>query len=127
MSLGGGGAEPARPEPGVDGPTLHLTPDEVWHRQEDGAEYVPEAFDADGFIHCTLGEQNLLVVANAFYRGDPRPHLVLTLDPAGVGPEIRFEDEGRIYPHIYGPLNTDAVVAVRRVRRADDGSFVAVE
>ncbi|MEA2585813.1 MAG: hypothetical protein QOF33_3898, partial [Thermomicrobiales bacterium] len=32
----------------------------------------------------------------------------------------------RDYPHIYGPLNVDAVVEVRPVRRDADGTFVAI-
>jgi uncharacterized protein (DUF952 family) len=126
----GSAADPAAgpvSSPAGGEPTLHLSPEEVWRRQEGRATYEPEAYAADGFIHCTLGEGNLLSVANAFYKADPRPHLVLVLDPARIGAEVRFEDEGRIYPHIYGPLNTDAVVAVRRAIRAADGTFVGVE
>lgn len=120
-------AVPASPPAGRE-PTLHLSPEEVWRRQEGAASYEPEAYPADGFIHCTLGEGNLLSVANAFYKADPRPHLVLVLDPARIDAEVRFEfeDEGRIYPHIYGPLNTDAVVAVRRAIRDADGTFTGV-
>jgi uncharacterized protein (DUF952 family) len=54
-------------------------------------------------------------VAGAYYRGVPGL-LLLVIDPARVGPEIRYEavpGQDRPYPHIYGPLNTDAVVAAR--------------
>ena len=45
------------------GHTYHLTPEEVWTRQASAAEYLPEAFASDGFIHCTDGEVNLLPVS----------------------------------------------------------------
>jgi uncharacterized protein (DUF952 family) len=36
---------------------------------------------------------------------------------------VRYDDPAQIYPHIYGPINLDAVVEVRRVIRLADGSF----
>lgn len=109
------------------GHTYHLTPEPVWHAQQEQATYQPEAFDADGFIHCTDGEVNLLAVANAFYQSDRRPYVVLVLDRDRVTAPVRYEDPERIYPHIYGPLNRDAVVMVRRAVRLADGSFASIE
>lgn len=109
------------------GITYHLTPAEVWEAQAGADAYTPEAFAADGFIHCTDGEANLLAVANAFYQGDRRPHVVLAIDVARVTAPIRYEDPERLYPHIHGLLNRDAVVAVRRISRLADGSFATIE
>jgi uncharacterized protein (DUF952 family) len=108
------------------GHTYHLTPEEVWTAQAGTASYQPEAFAADGFIHCTDGEVNLLRVANTFYQGDRRPHVVLALDRARITAPVLYEDPDRIFPHVYGPLNTDAVVAVRPVIRLADGSFAEI-
>ena len=108
------------------GRTYHLTPESVWAGQAQGPSYRPEAFDADGFIHCTDGEDNLLAVANAFYRNDPRPYVVLSIDLRRLVSPVRYEDADRIYPHIYGPLNHDAVVDVRRAIRLADGSFAGI-
>ena len=107
--------------------TFHLTPEEVWLAQAGRDEYTPEAYDADGFIHCTDGEENLLAVANAFYQADKRPHVVLTVALDRVAAPVKYEDPERLYPHVYGPLNRDAVVAVRRVVRLADGSFAKIE
>jgi uncharacterized protein (DUF952 family) len=106
---------------------LHLTPAEIWEGQNSTAHYLPEAYAADGFIHCTIGEENLIAVANAFYAGDAREQVVLEIEPSRLTVPVRFEDPGRIYPHLHGPLNREAVVAVRRVRRGGDGVFVAIE
>ena len=108
------------------GRTYHLTPEHVWLSEQDG-DYQPEAFADDGFIHCTDGEVNLLAVANTFYQGDQRPHVVLVIDTERVSSPIRYEDPDRIYPHVYGRLNRDAVVEVRRAVRLADGSFVGIE
>ncbi len=104
--------------------TLHLTPRNDWEHQKELATYVPDAYKADGFIHCTDGDENMLKVANLFYQGDLREFVVLTLAVDSIASEVKYEDPDRIYPHIYGPLNTDAVVAVRGVIRSPEGQFL---
>jgi uncharacterized protein (DUF952 family) len=69
--------------------------------------------DEVGFIHCSRAEQ-VAGVAERFYRGQTGL-VLLTIDENLVGPEVRYEavpDSGERFPHVYGPLNTDAVVAV---------------
>ena len=105
---------------------MHLTPVAVWERQAAAGSYVPEAYEADGFIHCTIGEANLIAVANRYYAGDEREQLVLEIDPARLTAPVRFEDPARIYPHVYGPLNREAVVAIRPVGRDADGAFATI-
>lgn len=109
------------------GIAYHLTPVEVWERQRGRTSYVPEAFEQDGFIHTTNGLDPLLEVANLFYTGDPRTYRVLVLSMPAIAPEVRYDDDHQIYPHIYGPLNTSAVVGELVVRRAADGAFVGFE
>jgi uncharacterized protein (DUF952 family) len=105
------------------GPWLHLVPEATW-RERGGAEtYLPDAYEADGFIHCTIGDTRMLEVANLFYQADPRPMIALTLDPAAIGSEVRFEDPESVFPHIYGPLHTAAVTSWRPVERDADGRF----
>ena len=111
-------------DPAAAGRTFHLTPESVWLAQSEAAVYQPEAFAAEGFIHCTDGEENLIAVANAFYRGDRRPYLALVIDLARVAAPVRYDDPERIYPHVHGLLNRDAVVEVRRVTRGGDGAFL---
>jgi uncharacterized protein (DUF952 family) len=117
--------EPDQRAPEPSGETLHMVPEPYWERHQGAETYLPEHYDRDGFIHCTDGEANLLEVANLFYRDDPRPFLVLTLDVGRLASPVRYDDPAARYPHIYGPLNTDAVIAVRRAVRQDDGAFVA--
>jgi uncharacterized protein (DUF952 family) len=101
----------------------HLVPAPVWEERGGEPAYLPETFAADGFIHTTNGLDPLLEVANLFYTGDERPFLVLALDTTKLTSELRYDDEGQIYPHIYGPLNTDAVIGMLAVDRAPDGRF----
>jgi uncharacterized protein (DUF952 family) len=106
------------------GVTYHLVPAPVWATASGEASYVPEAFAADGFIHCTNGIDEVVAVGNLFYQGDPRPFQVLALDINRIEPEVRYDAPGEVYPHIYGALNTDAVIAVYPVVRDEAGRFL---
>jgi uncharacterized protein (DUF952 family) len=103
--------------------TLHFTPVEYFARFAPGEEYLPPHFADEGFIHCTDGADNLAAVGNRYYKDDPRDFLVLVIDKERVLSPIRYEDPGQIYPHIYGPLNADAIVDRRPALRNSDGTF----
>ncbi len=66
----------------------------------------------------------MVETANRYYRGDPRPYLLVMVDLDRVSADWRYEDPGAVYPHIYGPLDRDAVVAVEDMRRHEDGRFL---
>ena len=106
------------------GVTYHLVPKQVWEKQREQSEYLPEAFSQDGFIHCTNGLEELVNVGNRYYTSDERPFLVLILDVSKIQAPVRYDDPDEIYPHIYGPLNTDAVVGTLEVRRDENGTFL---
>ena len=66
-----------------------------------------------GFIHCSRASQ-VEAVASAFY-ADADGLVLLAIDPDKLRSEVRYEKaEGseETFPHIYGALNTDAVVRV---------------
>ncbi|HWV24988.1 MAG TPA: DUF952 domain-containing protein [Thermomicrobiales bacterium] len=107
------------------GVTYHLVPAEDWERQKDQVKYVPAAFDADGFIHCTNGLDELVAVGNRFYQDDQRRYLALILNVPAISSPVRYDDPDQIYPHIYGPLNTNAVVGMLEAQREDDGTFLS--
>src|SRR4051812_46661188 len=107
--------------------TYHLVPQPYFESQDPAADYRPEAFEREGFIHTTDGDDELILTANRHCKTDPRPYLVLELDLTRVVAPVRYDDGRRIYPHIYGPLNRDAILAIRTMRRAEDGTFLGVE
>lgn len=104
--------------------TFHYTPVEYFDRFGLDEDYRPPTFEQEGFIHCTDGAENMAAVANRFYKDDPREFWVLYIDKELVASPIKYEDPDEIYPHIYGPLNRDAIVRRRPAFREHDGTFL---
>jgi uncharacterized protein (DUF952 family) len=110
----------------VSRPTLHLVPEAAWDARDPAAPYLPAAYEQDGFVHCTDGDDEMIAVANRFYRDDPRAFLLLTLDLELTGSPWRFDEPGSPYPHIYGPVAPASVMEVRRMVRDGDGAFTGI-
>ena len=104
--------------------TFHLVAGTYYRDCDASQPYIPESFAAEGFIHCTDGADNLAATATRYYAGDQRMYIALVIDKARVLAEIRYEDPARIYPHIYGPLNRDAILTIVPMLRNADGSFL---
>jgi uncharacterized protein (DUF952 family) len=84
--------------------------------------YSPPSLLTERFIHASPPEQ-LTRVANKYYKQVKDVHLMY-VDPRKVTAEVRWEPAtGGLYPHIYGPLNIDAAVYLRRIVPGPDGEF----
>jgi uncharacterized protein (DUF952 family) len=66
----------------------------------------------EGFIHCSSSPEQVAFVLASYYTGVAEPLVLLTIDPALVGCEVRVEGG---FPHVYGPLPVSAVVAVEPI------------
>lgn len=95
--------------------------------------YTPLRFAEDGFIHCTAGRELLLQVANDYFAHVTEPVVVIEIDVVRLTAELRVEppmplagggqkhvQTGLLFPHIYGPLNLDAVVGIGRLQRPQE-------
>lgn len=95
---------------------VHLCQRETWEAASKHGSYHAASLDTEGYIHCSRSDQ-ILAVAKAFYWDLPDV-ILLWIDPCRVDVEIRWEQVGDdTYPHIYGELNTDAVVKVSDLNR----------
>ncbi len=107
---------------------LHVAERDQWDKARASGSYRADSLDSQGYIHGSQPDQ-LVRVANLLFRG--RTDLVLLcIDRSKVAPEIRDENlEGghELFPHIYGPLNIDAVTEVFDFQPQADGSFVLPE
>ena len=93
----------------------------------------------EGFTHATGNTKLLLTIANAFYKTAPGEFVLLTIETARLKSEVKLEqadaplpgseskDPPRC-PHIFGPIELDAVVKVSAIRRSEeDGTFLSME
>ena len=107
---------------------LHLTPIDHYNSFSPDAPYLPPEYDRDGFIHCTWGSPLMLHIANRFYRETPGAYQVLLVDEDRITAPVKWEPAGSVlFPHIYGPLNRDAVIDIVALMRAPDGEFIGYE
>lgn len=99
------------PSPDADsGETiLHIATAESWRAAEASGDYVADSLRIEGFIHCSTPVQ-VTEVANRLFR-NRRDLLLLVIRPDLLRHELRYEaaENGLHYPHVYGPINTDAV------------------
>ena len=112
----------------------HITTRAAWEAARAGTEFRTPEFEQYGFVHCSTPEQVLLVL-NAFFRGR-NDLLLLIVNPARLKAEIRWElpdsKSGRlpgippdaVFPHVYGPINLDAVVRTVDLEPTSTGSFI---
>lgn len=102
---------------------LHITSFQDWTQATVNGVYHSPTLESEGFIHCSTPAQ-VINVANALYHAQ-RGLMLLCIDSTQVQPEIRYEGiEGKEqYPHIYGPLNLDAVVDAVSFEPGEGGSF----
>ena len=91
----------------------YIANSDSWERESRGGEYRNTSLETEGFIHCSLAEQVPGTLEKFFPSLDGL--VLLEIDVQRLVPELRYENG---FPHIYGPLNLDAVVAVRPLPQA---------
>jgi len=103
---------------------LHITKREQWEKAKLEGVYRGDTLDSQGFIHCSTSQQ-IVKVANALFPAQ-KGLMLLCIATNKVQSEIKYESAGgeELYPHIYGPLNINAVVKVADFEPAKNGKFV---
>lgn len=101
----------------------HIISRSDWEAIAGGEFYRGDTLDTEGFIHCSTAGQ-VVDTANFLFRGR-EDLLLLEIDEARLSAEVRYEDagDGRLFPHIYGPLEVAAVVRVVEFPPGPDGRF----
>ena len=114
---------------------FHLVPGSYFHMQPLDEPYLSPAFQQEGFIHCTAGKDMLITVANRYFADLLDDLLVLQIDPSSLTSPLKFEppipppgavvspagSDTTLFPHIYGPLNRDAIATIFALRRETGG------
>lgn len=108
---------------------LHIAVPNDWHQARDDGEYRVStrglSLEQEGFIHCSYPSQ-LEGVANRFY-SDLTELIVLHIDVDLLEAEVRVEPPAdgidELFPHVYGPIPTAAVVATTPWHRHPNDSW----
>lgn len=106
----------------LESPIYHITTQAAWQAAGSNGSLQADSLTKVGYIHCSRREQ-LLRVANTYFRG-VSSLVLLEIDPKLVQPELRWDPvDNSFFPHIYGPLNIDAIRGVKPLLPDQDGFF----
>lgn len=113
----------------------HIVDRTKWEKAQALSYYLPDTFEADGFIHASTKEQ-ILPVANRFYAGQENL-VILCIDENSLGESCVWESASHpdgsstvqegfemLFPHIYGKLACDSVIEVLDFPLPANGAFV---
>jgi uncharacterized protein (DUF952 family) len=108
----------------------HVTSPADWEQGAQAGEYTTstrgKTLAEVGFLHASTATQ-IIPVAGFIHRDDPEESLVvLVIDTGKLTSPIRHDQvPGWIepFPHIYGPLNPDAVIQVITLEPGPDGEL----
>lgn len=110
----------------------HITSRSAWGEARQAGEYRAESLTTEGFIHCSTNTQ-ILPVVEKYYMGQ-QDLLLLVIEPEQLSSELKWEPpsggtpppgvpEGDLFPHIYGPINLEAVVKTVDLTSHPDGHY----
>ena len=111
-------------------PTIyHLTTADDWEAGKAAGAYTTstrgKTLEDVGFLHGSQPHQ-VAPVANWLYKDTGEPLVVLVIDTDLLTSRWQYDEvpgQPDPFPHIYGPLNPDAVTAVVPLRPGPDGGF----
>lgn len=110
---------------------IAITNKAAWEQARQDDEYTQSTLDSTlaevGFIHCSFPDQTLDIIDRHF--ADRDNLVLLFIDEDKVKAPVKYEGalSGRegTFPHIYGPLNIDAVYAAVPLQKNDTGKLLA--
>ena len=108
---------------GISDDNIYLLSSQAEYQQAlNKGTLVRDSLTNEGFIHATPRSQ-LTRLANKYYKDKLQP-LILVVNKTLILPEVKWEPAtGGLYPHIYGPLNMNAVTAIEEIAVNNDGNF----
>jgi len=103
---------------------MHIVSLDEWEKAKVLGMYQSPSLSKEGFIHCSLPLQ-IPPVANYNFKGQ-KGFVLLEIDMEKLKVLVKFEDlynTGEDYPHVYGPINIEAVARVIAFPPEPDGTF----
>ncbi|RYF88225.1 MAG: DUF952 domain-containing protein [Chitinophagaceae bacterium] len=91
----------------------HVTPASEWNKAKEKGFYDTPSLNEEGFIHCSQ-EQQIAGVLQRYF-ADQTGLVKLVIDTDKLKSRFVFDWSPSVhdtFPHIYGPINIDAVIDV---------------
>lgn len=100
----------------------HIIDARDWQQALENGLYQPASLSAEGFIHLSAQSQ-VEKVLNSYYSAQENL-VLLHVDVNKLIAELRWElSDGDTFPHLYGPLNLEAVMQVEALNRDSEGNY----
>lgn len=95
----------------------HVTTAAEWQSAKENGVYTSPSLQAEGFIHCSANVAQVAGVLQRYFSG--KTNLVrLSIDTDKLTSRFIYEwspSTADTFPHVYGPINTDAVIEVEKI------------
>ena len=94
----------------------HVCSAAAWQAAKEKGVYEHPSLASEGFIHCS-DERQVAGVLMRYFNGQ-KNLLRLEIEPGKLSSELKWEDSpslGEAFPHIYGPINIDAIVGIQEL------------
>jgi len=94
----------------------HVTTKQEWERAMQKGNYTVRSLESEGFIHCCEDKQ-VNGVLERYYAGK-KGLVKLVIDTKKLIPVLKYEFATSVnehFPHVYGPINLDAVLHVEMI------------
>lgn len=91
----------------------HVTTKNAWEEASQKGSYEHPSLDLEGFIHCSQAHQ-VPGVLERYFAGQ-KDLVKLVIDPDKLTSRYVFDWSASVadtFPHVYGPINLEAVVEV---------------
>lgn len=100
-----------------------LTAEQMTALERDGSFAGAPVDVADGYIHLSTADQ-LADTVDKHFAGQPDLY-VAAIDLGSFGASLKWEESrgGQLFPHIYGHLLLETVIAYGPLKREEDGSI----
>jgi uncharacterized protein (DUF952 family) len=98
-----------------------LTAEQMATLERDGRFQGAPVDLADGYVHLSTADQ-LTETVDKHFAGQSDLH-VAAVDLGSLGESLKWEESrgGQLFPHLYGPLLLETVVAYGPLERNEDG------
>lgn len=95
---------------------FHITLIKEWDKAVEDGFYSAPSLLKEGFIHLSQQHQ-VKGVLERYYQG-VEDLVLLSIDESQLVSKLKYEFSPSVneeFPHLYGPINLDAVVSVRQI------------